>query len=79
LADGLDLVYALIVERLERHVLAERQVAATMAAAGAKRVEVPTFEGERARLDRMLDEQPTRRVYDAEQAALIAALGLGGI
>jgi hypothetical protein len=72
-------VYALIVERLERHVIAERQVAAVMAAAGAKRVEVPTFDAERARLDRLLDDQPTpRRVYDPEQAALIAALGLGG-
>jgi predicted metal-dependent hydrolase len=58
-------------------VLAERHVAAVMKAAGAKQVTVPTFEGEKERLDRLLDEQP-RRQYDEEQAALIAAIGLGG-
>jgi hypothetical protein len=71
-------VYALIVERLERHVLAERHVAAVMAAAGAKKVTVPTFETERGKLDRLLGEGPERRQRDPEQAALIAALGLGG-
>jgi hypothetical protein len=77
LADFLDLVYALIVERLERHVLVERQVAIAAQAAGAKGVDVPTFDSERARLDGMLGEAPRRR-YSDEQAALIAALGLGG-
>lgn len=72
-------MYALIVERLERHVLAERHVAAVMAAAGAKRVEVPTFESERAKVDRWLEVAPERRrERNPEQAALIAALGLGG-
>jgi len=70
-------VYALIVERLERHVLVERQVAAVMLAAGSKKVTVPTFDAERGKLDRLLDQQP-RREYEPEQAALIAALGLGG-
>jgi hypothetical protein len=70
-------VYALLLERLERHVLTERHVAAVMAAAGAKGVTVPTFETERARVDRLLEAAP-RREYDPEQAALIAALGLGG-
>jgi hypothetical protein len=71
-------VYALIVERLERHVLVERQVAAVMLAAGSKKkITVPTFETERGKLDRLLDQQP-RREYEPEQAALIAALGLGG-
>jgi hypothetical protein len=70
-------VYTLIIERLERHVLTERHVAAVMLAAGAKKVTVPTFDGERAKLDRLLDEAPRKR-YGQEQAALIAALGLGG-
>lgn len=56
--------------------LTERHVAAVMHAAGAKRVTAPTFDGERAKLDRLLDEAPQRR-YSDEQAALIAALGLG--
>jgi hypothetical protein len=70
-------VYALIVERLERHVLTERQVAAAMKVAGAKNVSEPTFDRERAKLDRVLgaDDRPER---DPEQAALIAALGLRG-
>lgn len=70
-------MYALIVERLERHVIAERQVAAVYLAAGGKGVTLPTFESELVRLDRMLTDVP-RREYPAEQAALIAALGLGG-
>lgn len=56
--------------------LAERQVAATMKAAGAKNVTPPTFDGELAKVDRLLDQEPQRH-YDDEQAALIAALGLG--
>jgi hypothetical protein len=71
------LVYALIVERLERHVLAERQVAMIAKLGGAKRVDVPRFDVERDRLDRLLTDQP-RREYEPEQAALIAALGLRG-
>lgn len=70
-------MYTLILERLERHVLAERQVAAIMRAGGAKRAVAPTFDAERARLDRLLDVAP-RRSYPPAQARLIAALGLRG-
>jgi hypothetical protein len=71
-------VYALILERLERHVLAERQVAAiAKLGGGAKGSPLPTFEGERLRLDRLL-ELHERRSYPKEQAQLIAALGLRG-
>jgi hypothetical protein len=66
------------VERLERHVLAERQVAATMKAAGAKRVDVPAFDRLKARIDRELGADLTRRrVYDQETSELLAAIGLG--
>jgi hypothetical protein len=71
-------VYSLVIERLERHVLTERQIAAVMAVNSTKKVTLPTFEAERARLDRLLGEGPERRERDPEQAALIAALGLGG-
>lgn len=67
----------LLIERLERHVLAERQVAMIAQLGGAKGVTVPTFDVERAKVDRLLEEAP-RREYEPEQAALIAALGLGG-
>lgn len=70
-------MYLLLLERLERHVLAERHVAAVMLAGGAKKVTLPVFETERAKLDRLLEAAP-RRERDPEQAALIAALGLGG-
>lgn len=78
LADGCDLVHALVVERLERHVLVERQVAATLKAGGAKGVEVPTFAAEVARLERLLAEDEGRKRRDPEQQALLDALGLGG-
>jgi hypothetical protein len=68
-------VYALILERLERHVLNERQVA-VIAKLGGEKGSLPTFDGERAKLDRLLVEEPRKR-YGPEQAALIAALGLG--
>jgi hypothetical protein len=68
-------VYALIVERLERHVLNERQVA-LLAQLGGQKAAPPTFENERGKLDRLLEQAPRKR-YDTEQAALIAALGLG--
>jgi hypothetical protein len=70
-------VYSLIVERLERHVLVERQVAVLAKLGGDKRATVPTFEGERHKLDRLL-ALGERRQYSDEQAQLIAALGLGG-
>jgi hypothetical protein len=38
---------------------------------------MPTFETERAKVDRLLTAAK-RREYEPEQAALIAALGLGG-
>jgi hypothetical protein len=70
-------VYALLIERLERHVLNERQVAVVAQLGGAKRVTLPTFETERHKVDRLLEVAP-RREYSEEQAQLIAALGLGG-
>jgi hypothetical protein len=76
LADGCDLVYALIVERLERHVLNERQCALLAQLGGQKNVRTPRFDQELARVNALLADEP-RRTYDDEQAALIAALGLG--
>ncbi len=70
-------MYALIVERLERHVLNERQVAMVAKLGGAKGVTVPTFDQEKTTLDRLLDAAP-RRQYPPDQARLIAALGLRG-
>jgi hypothetical protein len=57
-------------------VLNERQVAVLAKIGGAKKVKVPTFEGERAKLDRLLGTEP-RRTYSPEQQAMIDALGLG--
>lgn len=69
-------MYSLLIERLERHVLNERQVA-MVAKLGGDKGKVPTFEAERAKVDRLLTAAK-RREYEPEQAALIAALGLGG-
>jgi hypothetical protein len=66
------------VERLERHVLAERQVAIVARLGGDKHAEMPNLAAYRARLDRELDVRTgPRRVYDTETAELIAAVGLG--
>lgn len=63
---------------MERHVLAERQVAIVAKGFGAKHAELPTFPAYRARLDRELQVRTgPRRVYDTETAELIAAVGLG--
>jgi len=70
-------VYTLIIERLERHVLSERQVAMVARIGGAKKADLPTFDTEKAKVDRMIADVP-RRQYPPDQAALIAALGLGG-
>jgi hypothetical protein len=76
MSDGCDLVYMLLIERLERHVLNERQVAVLAQLGGAKQVTVPEFGEQRTQLDRLLGTAP-RRQYPPEQAAMIAALGLG--
>ena len=39
-----DIAYVLLVERLERQVLSERVVAATLAAGGAEDVEMPSMD-----------------------------------
>jgi hypothetical protein len=64
------------VERLERHVLTERQCTLLAKLGGDKTAKVPTFDGELDRLDRLLQVAPEKQ-YDEEQRALIAALGLG--
>jgi hypothetical protein len=58
-------------------VLNERQVAVLAKLGGDRRAAIPTFEGEKAKLDRLLD-LGERRQYSDEQAQMIAALGLGG-
>lgn len=55
--------------------LNERQVAVIAKLGGSKRRDLPTFEKEKAKLDRLLGTEP-RRTYTPEQAAMIAALGL---
>jgi hypothetical protein len=65
------------VERLERHVLNERQCALLARLGGDKRAQLPVFETERGKLDRLLEAQPERQ-YTQEQRDMIAALGLGG-
>lgn len=65
-------------ERLERHVLNERQCALLARLGGDKRARLPAFDEEKTRLDRALGADERRRTYDEDTAALIAAVGLGG-
>jgi hypothetical protein len=69
-------VYVLLLERMERQVLAEQQMVATLAAAGAKDVEMPVFEQRQALLDELLVAPPARFDADPERAELLTVLGV---
>ena len=70
-----DVVHALFVQRVEAQVLAERQVAAVMLAAGAEDVEIPTLQGALDDLDEWLlsDFAPV----ESGDRELLEALGVG--
>ena len=69
-----DVVYALLLERLEQDVRAERQVAAVLIGAGVKEIDVPDYLTARERFDAALCAAPTRQ--DRKQIELRKALGL---
>jgi hypothetical protein len=66
----------LLLDRIERQVLADRQVAATFLTAGAKGVTLPDFEERRALFDAALVEEPRERLIDSDQMELRRALGV---
>lgn len=68
------MVYTLLVEQLERFVLAERQVAVTALAAGARDVKVPSYQETREKFDNWLTSLPER--IDPERAELMQVLGV---
>lgn len=72
-----DVVYVLLVERLERRALTERQVSATLAAAGAKGVKLVDPDEVRADFDRWLLEEP-KPSSESRDKILRDALGLTG-
>lgn len=67
-------MYALLLDKLEQQVSAERQVAAVFMAAGAKKVTLPTLDRARDDFDAALVEEPT--VLDVEQQELLQVLGV---
>ena len=72
-----DLAYVLLVDQLERQVLADRQVAATLLAAGASGVELPDVADKRRLFDAALVEEPRPVTpIDDEQWELRRALGV---
>ena len=73
LLDLCDITYVLLVERLERQVLSERQVAAVLATAGAKDVEMPQMDEARAQFDVALIAAP---VPESPNAVLLRELGV---
>ncbi len=68
------MVYALLLERIEQQVSAERQVAAVFIAAGAKRVELPTVDAARAKFDAALLAEPAP--VDRDRDELLKVLGI---
>ena len=72
--DLCDVVYALLLEQIAQQVQAERQVAAVFLAAGAKNIEMPTYEAARVRFDEALRAEP--QAVDRERDELLRALGV---
>jgi len=66
--------YVLLADRLRAQVLADRQIAGALLAAGAQDVELPDPDEVAERFDAMLAEEPRR--IDPEQAELARALGV---
>lgn len=67
----------MLLEHLERHVLADRHVAAVLMAAGAKDVTLPSLQEQRDRFYAALVEEPKPMAQvDIEQLELRRALGV---
>jgi hypothetical protein len=75
-----DLAYVLLLDQLERQVLADRHVAAVLMTAGAEGVELPTLYERRAAFDVALVADPVAPAVvsevDSEQMELRRALGV---
>jgi hypothetical protein len=69
-----DVAYVLLADQVETRVLADRQIAAVLIAAGARDVEIPDPDDARDRLDALLVAEPKRP--DPEQLELARALGV---
>lgn len=69
-----DFVHTLWTDRIERHVLAERQVAVVALAGGAKNIIMPSLPDCLADLDAWLIEEP--KVVDPDKLELMHALGV---
>ncbi len=66
-----------LLEHLDAQVLADRQVAAVLMAAGAKDVELPNLQEQRDRFEAALAEEPRPLApVDIEQMELRRALGV---
>jgi len=72
-----DLAYVLLLDQLERLLLADRHVAAVFIAAGGDDVTLPTYRERRLLFDQSLAAEPAPTVdVDPEQMELRRALGV---
>lgn len=71
-----DLAYVLLLDNLERHVLADRHVAAVLMAAGAEGVTLPTMQEQRLVFDAALLAEHQGHDLDTEEMQLRRALGV---
>lgn len=69
-----DAVYAMCVERIERQVLADRQIVGVFLAAGAKGVDLPSLDEAIAEFDAQLVAEPKQ--VDPEKYELMRVLGV---
>lgn len=76
--DVCDVAHVLLIERVERQALADRQIAALEAVMGGKGGDLPTVGDAVAAFDAALLAEPAVRVQVSDdQAALRRALGVG--
>jgi flagellar biosynthesis/type III secretory pathway ATPase len=68
-------VYVLLIDSVERHAVAQQQIAATLAAAGGKVTAPPSVAETIEQFDRALAAKPKH--VDGNQAELMRALGVG--
>lgn len=77
LAETCDVAHVLLAERVERDARTDLQIVATMAAAGARDLEIPDIDAELAALDGWLFSDPEHHTADP-RAVILRALHLGG-
>jgi hypothetical protein len=78
LVDICDIVYGLLLAKIERQTLSSQQQYVTYRAAGWEMSdEMPTLDGAREHLDEWLESEPVVSAYSAQDRELLELMGVG--